>query len=220
MTKIRRRVPVDEYLKPQRRFAHLFGAKGHPEMLARIQAEADRNIRRFKLLRRRETRDLEMQKPFAITLDPGSSLANKTGSWRTERPLYVDRLPPCNAQCPAGEDIQGWLFRAESRQLRGRLAPPDARQPVPGDHGPGLLSHLRGRVQPRQDRRGGGDQLGRAIPRRRGDQARLEFRPAGERKRQAGADRRRRPFGDVGGVPPAAARPPGHGRDAGPRPAA
>jgi NADPH-dependent glutamate synthase beta subunit-like oxidoreductase len=57
---------------------------------------------------------MTMQKPFAITLDPGSSLANKTGSWRTERPVYVDRLPPCNAQCPAGEDIQGWLFHAES----------------------------------------------------------------------------------------------------------
>ena len=57
---------------------------------------------------------MTMRKPFAITLDPGSSLANKTGTWRTERPLYVDRLPPCNAQCPAGEDIQGWLFHAES----------------------------------------------------------------------------------------------------------
>ncbi len=56
---------------------------------------------------------MTMHKPFAITLDPGSSLANKTGSWRTERPVYVDRLPPCNAQCPAGEDIQGWLFHAE-----------------------------------------------------------------------------------------------------------
>ena len=55
-----------------------------------------------------------MDKPFAITLDPGSSLANKTGSWRSERPVYVDRLPPCNAQCPAGEDIQGWLYHAES----------------------------------------------------------------------------------------------------------
>ena len=57
---------------------------------------------------------MTMQKPFAITLDLGSSLANKTGSWRTERPVYVDRLPPCNAQCPAGEDIQGWLYHAES----------------------------------------------------------------------------------------------------------
>ncbi|HEY7739856.1 MAG TPA: NAD(P)-binding protein, partial [Steroidobacteraceae bacterium] len=53
-------------------------------------------------------------KPFAITLDPGSSLANRTGSWRTVRPVYVDRLPPCNHACPAGENIQGWLFHAES----------------------------------------------------------------------------------------------------------
>jgi 2-oxoacid:acceptor oxidoreductase delta subunit (pyruvate/2-ketoisovalerate family) len=55
-----------------------------------------------------------MEKPFAITLDPGSSLANHTGSWRTFRPEYVDRLPPCNAACPAGENIQGWLFHAEA----------------------------------------------------------------------------------------------------------
>jgi 2-oxoacid:acceptor oxidoreductase delta subunit (pyruvate/2-ketoisovalerate family) len=57
-----------------------------------------------------------MDKPFAITLDRGSSLANKTGAWRTIRPLYVDRLPPCNHACPAGENIQGWLYHAESGQ--------------------------------------------------------------------------------------------------------
>jgi NADPH-dependent glutamate synthase beta subunit-like oxidoreductase len=55
-----------------------------------------------------------MDKPFAITLDPGSSLANKTGSWREERPVYVHRLPPCNHACPAGENIQQWLYHAES----------------------------------------------------------------------------------------------------------
>jgi 2-oxoacid:acceptor oxidoreductase delta subunit (pyruvate/2-ketoisovalerate family) len=55
-----------------------------------------------------------MDKPFAITLDVGSSLANKTGSWRTKRPVYLDRLPPCNHACPAGENIQGWLYHAES----------------------------------------------------------------------------------------------------------
>jgi 2-oxoacid:acceptor oxidoreductase delta subunit (pyruvate/2-ketoisovalerate family) len=54
-----------------------------------------------------------MRKPFAITLDVGSSLANKTGSWRTERPVYVHRLPPCNRACPAGENIQQWLYEAE-----------------------------------------------------------------------------------------------------------
>ena len=52
--------------------------------------------------------------PFAITLDVGSSLANKTGSWRTERPVYLDRMPPCNDACPAGENIQEWLSHAEA----------------------------------------------------------------------------------------------------------
>ena len=55
-----------------------------------------------------------MEKPFAITLDVGSSLANHTGSWRNARPVYLSRLPPCNHQCPAGENIQAWLFHAES----------------------------------------------------------------------------------------------------------
>ena len=50
VTKIRRRVPVDEYLRPQKRFAHLFGSHGDPQALARIQARADRNIARFGLL--------------------------------------------------------------------------------------------------------------------------------------------------------------------------
>ncbi|HSC95662.1 MAG TPA: NAD(P)-binding protein [Burkholderiales bacterium] len=54
-----------------------------------------------------------MNKPFAITLNVGSSLANKTGSWRTSRPVYLDRLPPCNHACPAGENIQSWLYHAE-----------------------------------------------------------------------------------------------------------
>lgn len=51
--------------------------------------------------------------PFAITLQVGSSLENETGSWRTERPVYVNMLPPCNKGCPAGENCQKWLFHAE-----------------------------------------------------------------------------------------------------------
>lgn len=59
-----------------------------------------------------------MNKPFATTLDVGSSLANHTGSWRTERPQYVDRLPPCNNACPAGENCQAWLYHAEEGNYR------------------------------------------------------------------------------------------------------
>lgn len=47
---IRRRLPVEEYLKVQNRFAHLFRPKPDVERIARIQALADRNIRRFGLL--------------------------------------------------------------------------------------------------------------------------------------------------------------------------
>ncbi len=58
-------------------------------------------------------------KPFAITLDVGTSHLNKTGSWRSMRPVYIDRLPPCNKACPTGENIQGWLSLAEEKNYRG-----------------------------------------------------------------------------------------------------
>ena len=50
VSKIRRRLPVEDYLRPQRRFAHLFGDPGRPDVVARIQAGADRSIARFGLL--------------------------------------------------------------------------------------------------------------------------------------------------------------------------
>lgn len=50
VTKIRRPVPVEEYLRPQRRYAHLFKGEGQPEVIARLQAMADRNIRRYGLI--------------------------------------------------------------------------------------------------------------------------------------------------------------------------
>lgn len=72
-----------------------------------------------------------MKKPFAITLDVGTSLENRTGSWRTLRPTYVHKLPPCNAQCPAGEDIQGWLFYAESGNYEKAWRHLTKRNPLP-----------------------------------------------------------------------------------------
>ncbi|HEX5995434.1 MAG TPA: thiamine pyrophosphate-dependent enzyme [Jiangellales bacterium] len=50
VSKIRRRVPVEEYLRLQRRYAHLFGSSPRPDGVARLQAAADRNIERFGLL--------------------------------------------------------------------------------------------------------------------------------------------------------------------------
>ena len=50
MSRIRRQVPVEDYLRPQKRYAHLFGDPGRPDIVARLQARADRNIARFGLL--------------------------------------------------------------------------------------------------------------------------------------------------------------------------
>jgi len=50
VSRIRRRQPVEAYLRPQKRFAHLFGDPPKLEVIARLQALADRNIRRYGLL--------------------------------------------------------------------------------------------------------------------------------------------------------------------------
>jgi NADPH-dependent glutamate synthase beta subunit-like oxidoreductase len=76
-----------------------------------------------------------VNKPFAITLDPGSSRLNHTGSWRTQRPVYVDNLPPCNATCPAGENIQGWLYHAETGDYRAAWEAILADNPLPATMG-------------------------------------------------------------------------------------
>lgn len=47
--KIRKRKPVEEYLKPQRRFRHLFRDEGGADEIKRIQAIADANAVRFGL---------------------------------------------------------------------------------------------------------------------------------------------------------------------------
>lgn len=48
--KIRRPAPVEEYLRLQRRYAHLFRKDADPSVIERLQALADRNIRRYNLI--------------------------------------------------------------------------------------------------------------------------------------------------------------------------
>jgi len=75
------------------------------------------------------------RKPFAITLDPNTSLANHTGAWRTLRPIYVDCLPPCNHACPAGENIQAWLYDAEEGKYYEAWRKLMEDNPMPAVHG-------------------------------------------------------------------------------------
>jgi len=55
--------------------------------------------------------------PAPISL--GTTLYNKTGSWRTFRPIYDEKLPPCNHACPAGEKIQGYLDLVLKKDFAG-----------------------------------------------------------------------------------------------------
>nr|MBC8263806.1 FAD-dependent oxidoreductase [Anaerolineales bacterium] len=50
----------------------------------------------------------EADMPY-LPMSIGTTLVNKTGSWRYIRPLYVDKTPPCNHNCPAGSDVVGYL---------------------------------------------------------------------------------------------------------------
>jgi 2-oxoacid:acceptor oxidoreductase delta subunit (pyruvate/2-ketoisovalerate family) len=76
-----------------------------------------------------------MSHPFATTLEVGSSLVNRTGSWRTERPVYVSRTPPCNHACPAGEEVQRWLYHAESGDYKAAWKTLVERNPFPATMG-------------------------------------------------------------------------------------
>ena len=73
--------------------------------------------------------------PWAVTLNVGSSLANETGSWRTERPIYVSMLPPCNKACPAGENVQAWLYHAEEGDYEAAWREIMVNNPLPATMG-------------------------------------------------------------------------------------
>ena len=54
---------------------------------------------------------------------------------RTMRPLYVDRLPPCNSACPAGENVQAWLAEAQAGRYRQAWEIIVRDNPMPAVHG-------------------------------------------------------------------------------------
>ena len=62
---------------------------------------------------------------------PGISLANKTGTWRTMRPVYKDKLSPCKAACPAGNDIQDYLDLVKQGKFKEGLALLKKTNPLP-----------------------------------------------------------------------------------------
>ena len=60
---------------------------------------------------------------------------SRAGPVRVRRPVYVDLLPPCNAGCPAGENIQAWLAHAEAGHYEQAWRQLTADNPMPAIHG-------------------------------------------------------------------------------------
>jgi NADPH-dependent glutamate synthase beta subunit-like oxidoreductase len=60
---------------------------------------------------------------------------SRAGPVRQQRHVYVDLLPPCNAGCPAGENIQAWLAYAETGDHERAWRQLTADNPMPAIHG-------------------------------------------------------------------------------------
>lgn len=76
-----------------------------------------------------------MSQPADLTRPPDLTHERRTGPFRTQRPLYLDLLPPCNNACPAGENIQAWLAHAQGGRFREAWETIVQDNPMPAVHG-------------------------------------------------------------------------------------
>ena len=173
-TPIRRQVPVTDYLRLQARYAHLFRPEERTDVIARIQASADRNVSRFGLLIRRNRlsgtcagrppgspplprkavnrHGTALRHHAHARLEPGQPHRRMAHRAPRLHPRHaaVQRRVPGRREHPA---VAVPRRRGRPRGVRDRVAADHGRQPVPRDHGPGLLPAVRDRVQPGPARR-------------------------------------------------------------------
>jgi NADPH-dependent glutamate synthase beta subunit-like oxidoreductase len=77
-----------------------------------------------------------MTQPKDMTRPPDLAVQHeRTGPFRTRRPVYVDLLPPCNNACPAGENIQAWLAHAQAGRFEEAWQTLVQDNPLPAVHG-------------------------------------------------------------------------------------
>lgn len=75
-------------------------------------------------------------KPSDMTRPPDLTEERRTaGPFRTQRPTYLDLLPPCNNACPAGENIQAWLAQAQAGRFYEAWQTLIRDNPMPAVHG-------------------------------------------------------------------------------------
>ena len=67
-----------------------------------------------------------------IAVSAGDMAWNKTGAWRTQRPVYEDKTPPCSAACPAGNDIVRFIQKIAKEDFEGAWNIIKEESPFPG----------------------------------------------------------------------------------------
>ncbi|MBS3920748.1 MAG: FAD-dependent oxidoreductase [Deltaproteobacteria bacterium] len=67
-----------------------------------------------------------------ISVSLGDMDWNKTGTWRTQRPFYEDKTPPCSAACPAGNDIVAFIQKIAQEDFEGAWNIIKEENPFPG----------------------------------------------------------------------------------------
>ena len=67
-----------------------------------------------------------------ISVSRGHMDWNKTGTWRTQRPFYEDKTPPCNVACPAGNDIVAFVQKISQGHFEGAWNLIKEENPFPG----------------------------------------------------------------------------------------
>ena len=67
-----------------------------------------------------------------ISISFGNMDWNKTGAWRSQRPFYEDKTPPCSAACPVGNDIVAFIRKITEGDLEGSWNVIKEENPFPG----------------------------------------------------------------------------------------
>ncbi len=57
-----------------------------------------------------------------IAVSRTTTEVNPTGSWKYIQPRYEDRVAPCNAGCPIGIDVEGYLYLLRQGRTRDAIA--------------------------------------------------------------------------------------------------
>jgi NADPH-dependent glutamate synthase beta subunit-like oxidoreductase len=70
-----------------------------------------------------------------ITLPPDLRQKTGTGPVRLKHPVFRNSIPPCNHACPAGENIQGWLDKAQAGEFEAAWRILARDNPLPAIHG-------------------------------------------------------------------------------------